>query len=226
MEIYIQSSYAHELPININLYDGYEFSYGGTKIINFMNFFFHENKEPNQKFKIVFSPDNLSSKIYVATSAGAIFLGMALLNIISDYSLNSSIINIITTASTYAPKNSSMFYYFSLATIQKEFFSTVIKYLPIEYQKITIQDVVNRLGMAHKPNFMYYKFNKTEACGENMTVIDAIQKSSDIMGIRDGGFSQILPGFQPIYKFPKFLLFSVTDHYTSLAENHDKIYLK
>lgn len=226
MNIFLTRKYHEEYTFDFRQYNIFEFSYGGSSIVNYLNFFYDNLKLPNDRYKAVFSKNNIQNKKIVATSAGAIFVGLTLLNIVSDFRLNGIILDVIKYASENLPSKNFL-YYLSLATAQKEFLSKLIEVLPLEYSTMTIADVVEKLDMKFDPGIVCYKFpNSVRFCDRKTSIVDAIQQSSDILGGRDGGFSQLFNSSLTIFDDQsKALVFSVTKYYKPMTPNYDLVYL-
>lgn len=215
------------LNLNFEKYGILEFSYGGFRIKNFLKIFFTSENNPSKIYKCVFSKKNLREKKFISTSAGSILLGLIFINMISDYSLNLQIFKIIKWFQEKIQDKNHTIHYYSLGIVQKEFMTSIVNEIPQEYLQLTVGNIAKKLNMGYLPEFIYYVFPKTILpCDENTSILDAIKKSSDVFGINDGGISQIVPGYIPMYKYPKALVFSITDEYKPLCQNSDVIYFK
>lgn len=203
-----------------------EFSYGGFNIDYFIKYLFNPEKEmqPTRLFHHIFNKKNLITKKFVGVSAGAIMLGLILLDLLSEFQIHQDIVYIIKWFQTNVNKTPSIFHYYSLGVKQKEVLSVIQKSIPKNYLNLTILDITNKLGMGYYPEFIYFELpNKIVPCPVETTIFDAIFKSSDVFGIKDGGFSQQIPGYQPLYTHPKALVFAISNDYQSICVDFDTI---
>lgn len=202
--------------LDMNRYQAIEFSYGGSKMIKFFNFFFEANA-PTKLYYKIFSLDVIRHKILIGTSAGAIFLGLMLLNAAGNHMYTNQICFIWKNCQiNIMSKFSSL----SVALIQKEFISLLYNNLPEKLLKMTLSELKETLKLNYYPYFIYHSFPKLKICEGETSLIDAMFKSSDIFGFRDGGFYyylQTLPPFVGIHS----LVFSVTKSYKHLTESAD-----
>lgn len=215
------------LNIDYRQYGVFEFSYGGFQIKHFIRLFFDSNDGPTNIFRCVFSRKHLSEKKFLSTSAGSILLGLVFMNMISGYTLNKQIFKIIRWFEEKLQDKKHAVHYYSLGMAQKEFMACVSNEIPQRYLHMSLSEISKHLKLGYVPEFMHFKFpNTVEPCKGDTTVIEAIRRSSDVFGINDGGISQVLPGFVPLYRYPKALVFSITDEYKPLCLNHDLLYMR
>lgn len=209
-------------------YDIIEFSYGGFNVDYFIQHMFNydDDMQPTSMYYWLFNRRNFNTKKYVGVSAGAIFLGLVLLDRVSGHTILHEIRDIVKWFRTYIDKN-PRFYYYSLGTTQKEVLSIIQKCIPKDLLDLTIRQVAEKLDLCYHPGFIYFDLpNKIVECGPDTTVYDAMYKSSDVFGIKDGGFSQTFPGYQPLYDVPNALVLSISPCYKSVCVHYDIIHLK
>lgn len=218
----IESARRHLMAQNLKDYNVFEFSYGGNKLNKFLKFFTKNNGDLADVFYCVFNDYNLQNKMFVGTSAGAIFLGLVLLNAVSEYKHTKQIFLLFkhVETSTHFSKYLSI----TVALLQKEFVSMLGKNFPKAYLNLTLSELKSRLNMRYPPYFIYFEFpNEVKVCSENETLLDAMFKSSDIFGMKDGGFYHYLQSSPPMEG--KSLVFSVNHDYKPLCKKHDYCYI-
>lgn len=215
------------LHLNFDKYGIFEFSYGGFRIKNFLKVFFTSENNPSKIYKCIFSKKYMREKKYISTSAGSILLGLIFMNMVSEYKLNHQIFKIIKWFQDKIQNKTPTIHYYSLGIVQKEFMTCIANEIPSEYLQMSVGTIATTLHMGYLPEFIYYTFpNTITPCDANTTIMDAIKKSSDVFGINDGGISQIVPGYIPLYKYPKALVFAITDEYKPLCQSADILYFK
>lgn len=217
---------AQEFLINLNLekYDILEFSFGGTNVVGYINFFFNDDGSPNDLILKILSPKNLMTKKIVCTSAGSIFIGLFLLNMYDNFKQSYQINELIKWFNKNKISN-NVLYYFSLGTLQKEFLSQLCSTFPKKLLNLTIKEICEKNNLGYHPNFMYFDLKDIKYCTPETTIIDAINISSNIFDISDGGYFQFIKNQNPIYFNPKSIVFSVSRSYKSFYDNADIFHL-
>lgn len=214
--------------LNFFEYDLIEFSYGGVDIFKLYELFY-ENNQPNNLFKNIFSNRNLENIYFAGTSAGAIFLGISLLNVLSGFTITSEINLLYEWLKEKCDLDQSKYsinYLLTLGSNQKEFISLVSKTIPKNLTSLSLKSIKEKLNMISIPLFLIYSFPENlKFCNENTSLLEAINFSSDIYGLQDGAYINYIYYLKPIFN-GKALVFNISaTKAISICSSYDEINL-
>lgn len=211
--------------INFERYDVIEFSYGGFKIDTFINYMFDQG-DTTDVFDCIFCLENLKYKKLIGTSAGAILLGLVLLDIYSEFTIHDNIMTVVHWFRSSVQESDFIPHYFSLGVAQKTLLAVLKENIPQSLLQLTLNDLAKKIPLGYIPELMYFELpQRLKACEATCSIFDAMKRSSDVFGVNDGGISQILPGYSPIYRHHRAIVFSVCEEYRSVCTKFDVVLL-
>lgn len=188
-------------------YEMIEFSFGGMKGFNFLQL-------PRSILSGLFETNVLNSTMYCGTSAGSIYLGLTLLsmmgvdvNHVVDYSrrlVEGGRVDIV-----------------NVGLCQRRLFDYMEKNLPSHVLGLTVEDVATGLRMGFYPCFLYFDIvrRSLKESDRKTNFLKAMQKSSDVLGMKDGGYFWYIGNKKKIDCNKRSLVIAVDTDYESLSDN-------